>query len=137
MVRVLAFGTFDLFHKGHESYLNQAKKLGDELIVVVALDSTVGRVKGKTPFWNEKKRLEVVSAFSAVNKAVLGKKGNVYWVLDEFKPDIIALGYDQSYFTDRLQEELGRRGMKSRIVRLQPYLPEKYKSSKINQGQHG
>lgn len=42
---VMAFGTFDVFHPGHEYYLTQAKKYGDILIVVVARDKTVEKVK--------------------------------------------------------------------------------------------
>ncbi|MEE9489142.1 MAG: adenylyltransferase/cytidyltransferase family protein, partial [Thermoplasmata archaeon] len=45
MVRVMASGVFDLLHTGHLHYLEEAKKLGDELIVVVARDSTVRKEK--------------------------------------------------------------------------------------------
>ena len=46
--KVMVFGTFDIFHKGHENFLKQAKKLGDCLTVVVARDETV--LKFKLPF---------------------------------------------------------------------------------------
>ncbi|MCQ5376385.1 MAG: adenylyltransferase/cytidyltransferase family protein, partial [Methanomassiliicoccales archaeon] len=45
MTRVMATGVFDLLHVGHLHYLNEAKRLGDELIVVVATDSTVRKRK--------------------------------------------------------------------------------------------
>ena len=48
-VRVLAFGTFDILHPGHDHYLQEARKLGDELWVVVALDETVRQGKGRLP----------------------------------------------------------------------------------------
>jgi len=47
LVKVLAFGTFDILHPGHEFYLKEAKKHGDILDVVVARDSTVEKIKGK------------------------------------------------------------------------------------------
>jgi FAD synthetase len=45
MVRVMAVGIFDLLHAGHLHYVEQAKSLGDELIVVIAHDETVRKQK--------------------------------------------------------------------------------------------
>ena len=45
MVRVMAVGVFDLLHAGHLHYVEQAKPLGDELVVVVAHDETVRKQK--------------------------------------------------------------------------------------------
>ena len=45
MVKVMATGTFDLLHMGHIFYLKEAKKLGDTLVVVVATDATVRKLK--------------------------------------------------------------------------------------------
>jgi cytidyltransferase-like protein len=42
---VMTFGTFDVFHPGHRFYLAEARKLGDRLLVIVALDSTVEKIK--------------------------------------------------------------------------------------------
>jgi FAD synthetase len=42
---VMTFGTFDVFHPGHRFYLTEARKLGGRLIVIVALDSTVEKIK--------------------------------------------------------------------------------------------
>ena len=57
--KVLAFGTFDIFHPGHEFYLKSAAKHGS-LHVVVARDSTVESVKGRKPKNNEDARLAVI-----------------------------------------------------------------------------
>ena len=56
MKRVVATGTFDGIHKGHEFFLSEAKKLGDWLGVVIARDATVKQVKGRTPIRNQKQR---------------------------------------------------------------------------------
>jgi cytidyltransferase-like protein len=59
--RVMAFGTFDLFHPGHKHYLDTALALGDELIVIVARDSRVLTVKLRSPIHTELTRLDNVS----------------------------------------------------------------------------
>ncbi|MFH1592209.1 MAG: adenylyltransferase/cytidyltransferase family protein [Candidatus Woesearchaeota archaeon] len=127
-MKVLTFGTFSKFHKGHEYHLNEASKYGD-LYVVLARDKTVKEVKGKPPEENELIRLKKVNNLKFVKKALLGSKGDKYEVLTDTKPDIICLGYDQTHFTEKLEEELKKRNIKSEIIRIKAYKPEKYKTS--------
>src|SRR3990172_7392546 len=94
MVRVMATGVFDLLHPGHIYFLAEARKLGDELWVVVARDSTARKFKHE-PITSEASRVQLVAALKPVDRALLGHKGNIYDILDEIRPDIIALGYDQ------------------------------------------
>ncbi|PLW80573.1 FAD synthase [Candidatus Woesearchaeota archaeon] len=130
-MKVMCFGTFDMFHPGHEYFLNEAKKFGNELVVVVARDKTVNEIKGFYPKEDEKKRLQNIIDSKIAEKVVLGDEIlNKYNVLGE-KPDIIALGYDQKYFLEHLQDELNKRNLKTKIVRLDSFHPEKYKSSKL------
>lgn len=133
MTRVLATGTFDLLHKGHQDFLRQAKSLGTELVVVIARDDTVKKVKGRESIHDEATRRLEVSLLPMVDQAVLGHKGDKYKIIEECKPDIIALGYDQSVFTHKLQEELQKRGLHPRITRLEAFHPEKYKSSLLRE----
>ena len=56
MKKVMCFGTFDKLHPGHLSYLEQAKEYGEYLVVVVARDKRVKKIKGKFPQENEKLR---------------------------------------------------------------------------------
>ena len=56
MKTVMVFGSFDLLHPGHLFFLKQAKKHGDKLVVVVALDRTIESVKQQTPKYNERVR---------------------------------------------------------------------------------
>jgi FAD synthetase len=65
---VMAFGTFDILHAGHEHYLNQAKELGDYLIVVVARDQTVRSVKGEAATNSEKVRLNNLKKTGLANQ---------------------------------------------------------------------
>lgn len=131
MKRVMTFGTFDHFHAGHEAYLKQAKALGDFLIVIIARDQTVKRIKGKLPDHNEKKRQAAVRACGMADKVALGEKGDKYTVLRRYKPNIIALGYDQFTFTFRLEKFLIDEKMDAKVVRLNPYRPKVYKTSLI------
>ncbi len=117
MVRVMASGVFDLIHLGHVHYLEEAKKLGDELIVVVARDSTVRREKHE-PITPEEFRRVLVESLKPVDKAVLGGEGDMYQIVEEIEPDIIALGYDQYHDAERIERELKERGLELKVVRL-------------------
>ena len=119
MVRVMASGVFDLLHPGHLYYLKEAKKLGDELVVVVATDNTVRKRKHE-PITPQDMRLEMVEALKPVDRAVLGHEGDMFKTVEEIKPDIIALGYDQDFDEKWLEEELKKRGMKIKVVRIGP-----------------
>lgn len=121
MVRVMASGVFDIIHLGHLHYLEESKGLGDELVVVVATDSTVRRRKHE-PITPEKMRLELVSALKPVDLAVLGKDtGDMFQVVDEIRPDIITVGYDQPFEPVELEKQLLARGLNVRVVRM-PHL---------------
>lgn len=124
MTTVLAFGTFDKFHEGHQWFLQEAKKHGQRLVVVVARDHNVQLVKGRLPKYNEQARLATVQGFSAVNEAKLGledysKKDTIIATVN---PDIICLGYDQAPNFQPPSSSI-------QVVRLPAFHPDKYKSS--------
>lgn len=125
---VMAFGTFDLLHPGHINFLRQAKKHGS-LFVIIARDRTVKRLKGKLPRHNEKQRLKAVKASGMADKVVLGSLTNKYAAIKKYRPNIIALGYDQKYFTDQLRVELKKLKLKTKIIRLKAFKPKKFKTS--------
>jgi FAD synthetase len=127
--KVLVFGTFDLLHDGHKYFLEESKKLGDKLFVVVARDKTVGQIKGIIPKQNESERLKNVEKTGIADKVLPGSNSNYYSVLSEIKPDIICLGYDQRAFVNNLDEELESRGLKTNIIRIKSHKPEVFKSS--------
>ncbi len=131
--KVLVFGTFDLLHPGHLQLFKDAKKYGDHLTVVVSRNSTVKKVKGSLPKYDEADRLEHVEAIDIVDEAMLGSIGDKYEMIQEIHPDIICLGYDQHNFTDKLAQKLKEMHINPKIVRLQPYKEHKYKSSKLKE----
>lgn len=121
MVRVMATGVFDIIHLGHLHYLEESKKLGDELVVVVATDSTVRKRKHE-PITPEKMRLELVSSLKPVDSAVMGKEGgDIFDIVRELRPDVITIGYDQPFSEKELEAELERRGLKVKVLRM-PHL---------------
>jgi len=120
MTRVMATGVFDILHSGHLRYLQEAKLLGDELIVVVATDATVRRQKHE-PITPETMRLELVQALKPVDRAFLGKEGDMFEIVKEVAPDIIVLGYDQAFDEKKLETELAKRGLVAKVVRLSKY----------------
>ena len=131
-IKVMTFGTFDIFHPGHESFLKQARKFGDYLIVVIARDKTVRIVKKRFSQNNEINRQRAVVKSNLADKVILGSLKDKYQVIKKYQPEIICLGYDQTVFIENLREKLKEFGMeKTKIVKLKPYYPEKYKSSKL------
>ncbi|HEY4694394.1 MAG TPA: adenylyltransferase/cytidyltransferase family protein [Candidatus Nanoarchaeia archaeon] len=135
MKRVVIFGTFDIFHPGHESFLKQAKKLGEYLLVVVARNRSVQKVKGQTPKNDEKVRARNVSRENLANKVILGSKTHNYFqTLRTYQIDTIALGYDQKPKIVDLKKALKRHQLSQvTVVRLKPYNPGKFKSSLLKE----
>jgi FAD synthetase len=117
----MATGVFDILHLGHLHYLEESKKLGDELVVVVATDTTVRKRKHE-PITPEKMRCELVASLKPVDKAVLGREGgDIFEIVNDLRPDIITLGYDQPFDQQNLEKELAKRGLKVKVVRM-PHL---------------
>jgi len=123
-------GAFDVLHKGHEHFFRQAKKHGDFLVVVVGRDKTIEKIKGEIPLNNEEARVRSVEKLGVADKVVLGSEDDPLKVVEEEKPDIICLGYDQkSFITEGLKENLAKRGVNPKIIVLEAFHPETYKSS--------
>ncbi|HLD76027.1 MAG TPA: adenylyltransferase/cytidyltransferase family protein [Candidatus Norongarragalinales archaeon] len=131
MTRVLLAGAFDFLHPGHLDLFRQAKSLGPELIVVVARDSSVERIKGKKPLFSEIERLQVVSSVKYVDQAVLGSRTDFMDVLLEFNPDVLLLGYDQAMDEESVSQYVRDHDLKTHVLRAKAYKPHQFKSSKI------
>lgn len=116
MVRVLATGTFDILHPGHLAYLQEAKRLGDELFVIVSNSATVEH-KPK-PLLPDEQRLEMVAALRVVDHAILGDEKDMFRPLKTIKPDIIALGFDQHFSQEELEAQLRDRGIPAKVIRV-------------------
>lgn len=128
MTRVMATGVFDILHMGHIHYLIESKKLGDELLVVVARDSTALH-NGKTPLFDEDSRLAIVSQLKPVDRAILGHEGDIYRTVVENSPDIITLGYDQTFDASRIEEKCRELGLSTKVIRVSRFDGKRFQSS--------
>ena len=117
MKKVMASGTFDLLHPGHGIYLQEAKNLGgyeSKLYVVVARDSTVEKRK-RVPIVGENQRLELIKMLKPVDEAYLGnEEGDIFKIVEEIDPDIIAIGSDQTHNVEKLQKAIDKEAIKKR-----------------------
>ena len=113
----MATGVFDLLHPGHLYFLTEAKKLGDELLVVIARDQTARRLKHE-PYVPEQLRREMVEALKPVDRAVLGSTTDIYETVVRERPSIIALGYNQVWNEQEVERECARRGVPLKVVRI-------------------
>jgi len=129
MTLVVATGTFSVLHPGHITYLEEARELGDRLIVIVARDEFVRKRKNYCPI-PEQQRLAVVQALKPVDDAILGDTEDMFKPIEELKPDIIALGRDQDFREEELEAELRKRGLEAKVVRIQNYWESELDSSK-------
>lgn len=128
----MCFGAFDGLHPGHLDFFKQAKKYGDFLVVSVARDRNVKKIKGKEPLFGEEERLELVENLKIVDKAILGAAHYFFVHIKAEKPDVICLGYDQWASEDDVRAELRKVGLlNTQVYRLDPYKSESAKSTHL------
>lgn len=88
-------GCFDLLHVGHVLYLEEAKALGDVLVVGLNSDASVSRLKGPNrPIQDEYTRAHVLAALQSVDMVVLFPEDDPYNLISMLKPDILVKGGD-------------------------------------------
>ena len=127
---VLAGGVFDIIHPGHIHTLNAAKKLGDVLVVVVATDNTAVKMKKRRPLHTQDQRQELVNSLSMVDLCLIGQEEDIFKTVNHVKPQIIALGYDQTHQEKFITEGCKKIKLDAKVARLQSPIPES-SSSKI------
>jgi glycerol-3-phosphate cytidylyltransferase len=95
MMRVLTFGTFDVFHVGHLRLLERARALGDTLIVGVSSDALNEQKKGRPPVFPESERLRLIAALRCVDEVFLEESLELKRdYLRRYRADILAMGDD-------------------------------------------
>ena len=130
---VLASGVFDLIHPGHVAFLRKAKEAGGpdaELLVIVARDSTVRKLKGKSPILPEEQRRALVESLKPVDRAVLGSEDlDIAGILEAYKPDIVAVGYDQDKIEAEVRKVIEEKKLPIKVVKIEKFGPEGFNSS--------
>ena len=132
---VLAGGVFDIIHPGHINTLNAAKNLGAVLVVVVATDKTALKMKKRKPLHNAQLRQELVSSLSMVDLCIIGDEDNIFRTVDLVKPNIIALGYDQTHQEKYITDGCRKINLDVTVARLESPRPET--SSSLIQKEYG
>jgi len=92
---VFTNGVFDLLHPGHVRYLEEARQLGDALIVAVNSDRSVRRNKGEgRPIVPEGERAELLAALRCVDVVVLFDEETPHVIVNAIQPDVLVKGAD-------------------------------------------
>jgi len=88
-------GCFDLLHIGHLRYLNEARRLGDYLVVGVNSDASVSQVKDSTrPITPQDQRAEMLAGLAVVDAVVIFDEPDPYNLIARLKPDFLVKGGD-------------------------------------------
>lgn len=94
---VFTNGCFDILHPGHVSYLNEARALGDLLVIGLNSDSSVKRLKGEDrPVNNEDNRKFMLENLKAVDRVFIFEEDTPYELISEVLPNILVKGGDWS-----------------------------------------
>ncbi|MGL6114802.1 D-glycero-beta-D-manno-heptose 1-phosphate adenylyltransferase [Cetobacterium sp. SF1] len=114
---VFTNGCFDILHVGHLTYLNEAKRQGDILVVGVNSDSSVKRLKGESrPINNEIDRAEMLCGLKAVDYTVIFEEDTPMELIEELKPSIHVKGGDYKKEDLPETEVVERNGGEVRIL---------------------
>ena len=117
--RTLVFtnGVFDLLHPGHVRYLQQARALGDALIVGLNADRSVRANKGDDrPITPESERAEILAALACVDGVVLFDEATPHALIEALEPDVLVKGADWAEDAIVGRDIVERRG--GRVVRV-------------------
>lgn len=129
----MVFGTFDGVHEGHRTFFGEARRHGDYLVAVVAQDHIVQYLKGYLPEINLAERFENIKKEDGVDEVIVGDMEIGTWeVVKKYKPDVIAIGYDQHALRENLENHIKDLGYKPEIEVMHAYEPNKLHSSRFN-----
>jgi D-beta-D-heptose 7-phosphate kinase/D-beta-D-heptose 1-phosphate adenosyltransferase len=91
---VFTNGCFDILHVGHVRYLEQAKFMGDTLVVGLNSDLSFKKLKGRKPYMPQDERCEMLEALWAVDQVIIFDEETPLELIKEIKPDILVKGSD-------------------------------------------
>lgn len=95
MKTVFTNGCFDIIHEGHVSYLNDAKKLGDRLVIGLNSDASVKRLKGNLrPINDEQARKYILENLKSVDEVIIFEEDTPLELIMRIKPDVLVKGGD-------------------------------------------
>lgn len=98
---VLVSGTYDILHAGHVRFFQDAKALGDELVVVIPTDEVVRKMKGRAPYLSAAHKAVIISELWPVDKVMIGgdtpPELNFCSIMQQIKPAVLAVTADDKF----------------------------------------
>ena len=132
MTTGLVFGTFDGLHEGHRAFLREVKRHCDHIVASVPSDEYVRHHKGSEPQNDYAKRSRVLIDSGLVDDVVVSDaEEGAFTVIENVKPDVILLGYDQHDLEHAIMQWFAKHDTRIEIKKLSAHEPEVYKSSKL------
>jgi D-glycero-beta-D-manno-heptose 1-phosphate adenylyltransferase len=117
---VFTNGCYDLLHPGHVRLLEQARSLGDALILALNTDSSIQRMKGPSrPLMPQQQRAELAAALEAVDAVALFDEDTPRELIAAVLPDVLVKGADWNHFVAG-REEVEAAGGKVVNLPLEP-----------------
>lgn len=114
---VFTNGVFDILHVGHVRYLEQARTLGDELVVAINSDRSVRELKGAgRPLMNQNERAEILAGLRAVSQVTIFDEVSPRSLIGRLLPDVLVKGGDYALDEIHGREEVEAAG--GRVVSL-------------------
>lgn len=128
---VVTFGVFDLLHPGHVAFLQEARRHGDKLIVVVTRDERAELEKGRRPYYGLEERIGMLNALECVDEAVSGDEVGEWTMLRRLSPQVICIGHDQRADHPKIVEQMNGLAARPEIVRVPAFGRERYSTSEL------
>ena len=130
MTKVMVFGVFDSVHEGHRHFFREAKKFGDYLIAVVAVDEIARVLKGKHPKKDITERIAEIEEEIEVDEVIVGDEEMGSWnIIKKIRPHVVAVGYDQKAMKKNLEDSIENFNWFIEIETVSAHKPKKYHSS--------
>ncbi len=135
---VFTNGVYDLVHRGHVEYLEEARALGDRLVVGMNTDASVRRLKGPSrPIGGEDDRLAVVRALACVDLAILFDDDTPLRLIETVQPDVLVKGADYAIADIVGREVVEARGGRVATIALREGLSTSEIVRRIREGKGG
>ena len=132
---VLTNGCFDVLHRGHTRYLNQAKQLGDILVVALNSDDSVRKLKGPDrPINSVADRAAVIAALSCVDYVTVFDTPTPIPLIEQLRPEIYAKGGD---YTPEMLAETGAVEAYGGTVTILDYVAERSTTAMVQRIRNG
>jgi rfaE bifunctional protein nucleotidyltransferase chain/domain len=132
---VFTNGVFDLLHRGHAEYLEEARALGDRLVVGVNSDASVRRLKGPSrPIVGEDDRVALVAALACVDLALLFGDDTPLRLIEAVQPDVLVKGGDYAVPDIVGRDVVEARGGRVTTIALRPGLSTSELVKRIREG---